>query len=153
MNKLDQIDLTFTDDLKRSQIAVRRTADYLSALGFPVIVEPTFVRPNSDAAPEYADSGDLRAVITVETKHRPDIEFTCAEDFPYPTVIVDKASTFDRKRPRPFYYFIWNADYSVCIIVDVAKTVKRWRKVERYAHGRTSAYYELDTARCVFRSV
>lgn len=141
-------DATFAEDLERSKVAVNRSAEYFSAKGYPVIIEPTFLRPDFAKMHDYSDDGDLKIVITCEIKHRPDIAFTGADDFPYPSIIVDTCRLFQRHKTAPFWYLIWNRDYTCFALVDVRKTFKFWVKKERYdkKKGRMREFYELDTS-------
>lgn len=139
-------DATFPEDLERSKIAVNRSAQFFSNKGYPVIVEPTFLRPDFEHMHEFSDNGDLKIVISCEVKHRPKLGFTCAEDFPFKTIIVDSCQKFDKKKPIPFYYTIWNNDYRCIALVDVYKTKKSWNRIQKYdfKKNRKELFYELD---------
>ena len=151
----DKIDPGFPEDLEKSKIAVQKTAEFFSGRGFPVIIEPTFMRPDPSQRAGYSDSGDLRLLVTCESKHRPELTFHSKETFVYDTVIVDVCHAFDNKRPKPFYYVIWNADYTSFILIDVHKTKEHWVKTSRTPgrQGRQRSYYEVDKKYCIFRNI
>lgn len=148
-------DPTFVADLERSKIAVNKAASIFSNRGFPVVVAPTFIRPDVSKRAEYADDGDLQILVTCEVKHRPNLSFTSRKDFKYKTAIVDSCQKFDKKKQIPFWYIIWNSNYTAYIFVDVHKTKSKWKRVERYdrAKDRKEYFYEIDTSMCVFMQI
>ncbi len=140
MSDLDEIDPTFEADLKGSKKYVRIAAEWFAAKGFPVIVEPTFVRPDSSERSEYADHGDLRIIQRVEVKHREKLTFTCAGDFPYPTIIVDVAHAWDNAHPKPYVYMILNRDATHMALV-YGRHFKQWTKEMIHSRNRDREHY------------
>jgi hypothetical protein len=152
---LDVTDPTFVDDLHKSDAAVLRVAEWLRSEGYAVIIPPLVTRPSSEQAADYADSGDLKMLLGIEVKQRPDIDFTGAHDFPYPSIIVDQKRDFDRKREVPERYFIVNKSMTVAAVIGVRSTKQHWKVASRYNSktGRTSEYYEVALQHVAFRNL
>lgn len=147
----EQNDATFIDDLKESQQYVWRAAQWLSTLGYNVTVRPVQIRPHVGQMSEYADSGDLEIIQRVEVKRRPSLRFTCREDYPYPTAIVDVAHTWDNARPKPYAYIVFNGDASACLVIKGA-TSRHWVKTVKHdrAKSRERTFYECPVEYCQF---
>lgn len=137
-------DKQFLEDLRASYESVMVAARWLSGKKYPVVVQPTFERPEAKQASIYADNGDLAILQRVEVKHRRSVHFTSKEDFPYPTVIVDVCHSFDNANPKPFVYIILNAAMDGALIVDPSRTRHRWTKSEKHDRfkGRERSFYE-----------
>ena len=142
-------DPTFVKDLENSQHTVWLVARWLSDRGYPTTVRPLRVRPNASQASEYADDGDIEIADRIEVKRRPDTSFTSLDTFPYPTVIVDVAHTWDNASPKPRAYFIVNAEGSHAIIVR-GDTFAEWELVEKEDRkkGRRRRFYECPVRLC-----
>ncbi len=147
-------DAAFLNRLRESQQFTTLAAHILSGMGYPVTIRPVFERPDVMKRAEYADNGDLEIIQTVEVKHRQELDFTCREDYPYPTIIVDMASSYDKKRPKPLMYIIFNSQATHYALV-MCRTVRQWRRVRRRSglNGVTSDYYECPINLVEFREV
>jgi hypothetical protein len=143
--ELDQTDPTFVEDLANSVSAVLAVARYLSAKGYAVEIPPGLIRPTPEENEIYRDNGDLFVLrkTRIEVKHRPELHFTGAADFPFPTMIVDVAHSWDRANPKPARYLICNDDLSHAGVIE-AGTREHWIQTERLDRhcGRTRSYYE-----------
>ena len=146
----DVEDNNFENDLILSKIAVKKTADFFSNKGYPVIIEPTFIRPDVSEKNDFSDTGDLRIVITCEVKHRPQLMFSKEVKFKYNTVIIDACHIFDKHKVKPFYYIIWNKDYTSFIFIDVHHTKNKWIKSKKFdkIKNREREFYEIDVNLC-----
>ena len=135
-------DPSFVDDLKRSQSSVWMVARWLNERGYNVVVRPLRIRESVEQMAEYGDLGDLEIIQRVEVKQR-EVAFTGATDYPFPTVIVDVAHTWDRARPKPHAYIIVSQDKSTAAIV-MGASFSQWVKVERFdaAKKRNRTFYE-----------
>lgn len=155
ISKYEQDDPTFIADLRASKQAVSVAAEWLASLGYPVIVRPTFERPSAEQMREFADNGDLEIVQRVEVKRRISMTFSCKEDFPYETVIVDACHCFDRAHPKPYAYIILNRDMNAGLVIDVRHTLKEWRRVtKRDRHkNRDREFYECPVSAASFVSL
>jgi hypothetical protein len=146
-----QHDASFVQDLQTSDRYVRIAAHWLQSLGFDVRVKPLRIRPDEAHMAEFADQGDLEIIHRrrVEVKRRIDIEFTGPDDYPYPTVFVDVAHTWDRAVNKPYAYLIFNKDASVCIIVK-GETAQHWIKRQHFdaAKQRERTFYECPVEFC-----
>jgi hypothetical protein len=150
---LDTIDPTFVDDLRASDAARWLVARWIVSNGHTVIVPPIRIRPFAAVRGDYADRFDLLildnpdrlidldavGVFGVEVKHL-SIEFFDAAGFPYPAIIVDTVSAYDRKKPKPFVYVILSASKRRAAIVPCS-TFQDWRPDSRFARGRFRDYY------------
>jgi hypothetical protein len=150
---LEKDDPTFPDDLEKSKQAVWVSARHLSNKGNPVTINPTFLRPNIQDKDAYSDNGDLSLVLRVEVKWR-NIDFKSREDFPYSTVIVDVAKTYNNAKPRPYFYMIVNKDLSGYLLV-ACNTDKNWVTAKRFdSHvGRERLYWECPIALCSYQEM
>lgn len=151
MTDLDRDDPTFLADLRASQDVVVFVQRWLSRRhGLPVILYPTFERPDPSQIDEYSDNGDLGVVYRLEVKGKR-FAFTGIDDFPYRDVFVDSCRAFDRARPKPYAYVIVSCDLAVGLWIDVPATRARWRRIEYWQGGRTRYGYlcPRDLARVV----
>jgi hypothetical protein len=151
MTSLDDTDPTFVDDLKESQRGVAIVAQWFRARGYEVTVPETHIRPNPDVRMDYSDSGDLFVKQRIEVKHRK-VDFTCAADFPYPTILVDVAHSWDRGNPKAFAYFSLNKAGTHAALILCRDTLEHWIKTEKYdPHaGRKGWYYECPVEHVQF---
>ncbi len=140
----DASDPTFVDDLMKSKGAVERAARWLSDQGIPVVIRPTFIRPDASRMGEFSDDGDLEIIQRVEVKRRVTTHFTGRRDFPYASVIVDVCHAYDNARQKPYAYLIFNADMTCLIVIDCKATRDKWFKVSKADRlkGRERSFYE-----------
>lgn len=140
----DKMDPHFIEDLAKSQEAVQLVADWLSGFGYKVTIPPIEVRPDPSVMSDYSDNGDIKVEMTVEVKRR-GFNFTGADDYPYPTAIVDNCLAFDRKTPMPHSYVLLSNDMKAALIV-LCSTKKFWQRVERLdrAKSRVRRMYEVE---------
>lgn len=148
----DVSDPTFLDDLRDSQESVERVAKWLRGKGYPVVVRPTFERPDPAMMAEFSDAGDLEILQRVEVKQRKSLTFTSKEDFSYSTIIVDACHCFDNARPKPFAYVILNREMTAAFVVP-SSTRAHWRQVvkrDRFKN-RDRNFYEcpMEHVQCV----
>ena len=146
----EQFDATFVEDLRESQQYVWQAAQWLSQKGYNVTVRKTNVRPSAEQMREYADSGDIEIIQRVEVKRRK-LAFTCREDYPYKTVFVDVAHTFDNAICKPYAYIVINESATHCLIVK-GETSKQWIKSTKLdrAKNRERMFYECPLELCQF---
>jgi hypothetical protein len=151
-SNLDDIDPSFLEDLRESRTAVMKAANWLSGMGIPVIVRPTFERPDPDQRAEYADDGDLEIIQRVEVKRRR-LDFQDAASFPYSSIIVDVCHTFDNAKQKPYKYILFNQAMDAACIVDVAATRWQWTREERIDKGRRRSFYLCAVDACKFARI
>lgn len=77
-----------------------------------------------------------------------------AEDYPYPTVIVDAAHCWDKADPKPLAYLILDCSLTCCAVV-AGGTSGRWRRTRRLDRqkGRDRDFYEADLALAQFAAL
>lgn len=138
----DAIDPGFPEDLRASNESVWAAARILQEKGHMVAIPPQVCRDKSENMAEFGDSGDLMLIQRVEVKHR-QLEFTCAEDFPYSTIIVDVAHAWDRADPKPVFYMIFNASKTHLAIVRKESSA-HWERVTKHdsKRHRERTFYE-----------
>jgi hypothetical protein len=83
-------DAEFITALHQSQDAVDKVAGFLKGRGAEVSVPELKVRPDFTQRFAYQDDGDIHITQRVEVK-RKQLDFTCADDFPFATVMTDAA--------------------------------------------------------------
>ncbi len=136
----------FLSDLSSSRIAVNQFADLARRKGFSAWLPPDRTRPDASVRAEYADAGDMMLQGRVEHKVRTNLRFTCRDDYPYQTVIVDEAYKEDAKSEDPvLMYVIENADRTHAAVV-YGWTRSRWKIESRHdpIQGRVCDFYTLD---------
>lgn len=124
---LDDTDPKFPEDLTESNEHAWQVARWFQSQGIPVAVQPIRLRPTPEERGEYGDNGDLLIVQRVEVKQRR-FDWTCRDDFPYPTIIVDVCHTWDRAFPKPYLYVITNQSVTRAILVE-GRTSWAWKRV------------------------
>jgi len=155
---LELIDPGFPEDLENSQPAVACMAVWLiDACGYPTTIHPQRLRPHVEQRHEYADKGDLTFIKNGEphrgeVKERPTIDFHSIEDFPWPTVIVDKRHRWDQADPKPYAYFIVNASLTGCFII-LGSTFPHWIRNELFYNGRWNNVYECPLTHVTYTSI
>jgi hypothetical protein len=111
-------DQQFIRDLSTSRIAVNEFASRLRDKGWQIWLPPESVRPDSTVRREYGDTGDIMVQGRVEHKVRTNLHFTCRDDYPYDTVIVDEVYKEDSKADDPVLaYIIENANRTHAAVV------------------------------------
>lgn len=138
---LDEIDQSFVDDLVKSREAVERAAKWLSELGYPVVIRPTFIRPDPTSRFDYSDAGDLEIIQRIEVKRREGLTFSSRGDFPFNSIIVDTCHAYDKAKLKPYAYIIFNREMSACFVVN-KKTRAKWFKTTKRSRGRDRDFYE-----------
>jgi hypothetical protein len=137
----------FIQALQESQTYVNAVASWMAMHDCDVVIKPTLIAPSTEVRHEYIDSGDIEIRQRVEVKHI-SIGFTCAEDFPYPTIIVDEVHKVDRiPRGQLWGYVIVNeAGTHVCCLR--ADTKGRWTIQRRHdkKEGAERAFYVCPVA-------
>lgn len=71
----------------------------------------------------------------VEVKSRNN-NFTCAADFPYPTIAIDTKSGFDRKRRKPVVYVCVSQKTGCMTALDVKETHQHWEEFKGFDRVR-----------------
>lgn len=147
----EEHDPEFVKDLTESQHYVWRAAQWLSGMGYNVTVRPVKIRPDAKQMGEYGDDGDLEIIQRVEVKRRQNMEFTSKETYPFSTVIVDVAHTWDKANPKPYAYIIFNKWATACLIVK-GSTFAHWKKVAKHdaLRNRERSFYECPKDYCQF---
>lgn len=152
MPDLDQIDPTFVEDLKESQRYVWAVARWLSGQGEQVVVLPQSIRPSAEDRMKYSDGGDLAIIKRVEVKHRDNLHFTSAADYPYDSVMVDAAHKYDLATIKPYAYIILNKDVTCCAIV-YASTKNTWKRESKFDKGRYQDFYMCPVGYAIFKNI
>jgi hypothetical protein len=153
MSLLDETNGSFVADLKESDRYVRIVATWLDSLGYKTDVHGLRIRPDPEVRAQYADDGDLTVVVNgeserCEVKHRR-LDFTSHKEFPFFTVLVDVAHSWDNADPKPLAYFILNRSCTHAFVIH-AETQHQWERRRRYdSHiDRTRWYVECPKDRC-----
>lgn len=130
----------FLRDLEKSRRDVDHFATRMRGQGISVAVAEEITRPDSASRRQYADKGDMILSLRVEHKVR-DLNFTCREDFPFATVIVDEAYKVREKESDPLLmYVIENRSRTHAAII-YGWTRPRWQ-IETIYDRRQNRYCE-----------
>lgn len=100
---------------------------------------------------DYSDDGDIEISQIVQVKQR-NLDFTSAADYPYATITVDVAHTWDRAVRKPSLYVILNraGDYVACINGSTSASWQRVTKMDR-RKNREREFLECPTRLAVFK--
>lgn len=138
----------FLADLSASRQAVNRFAGMLRSRGINAWLPPEQTRPDASVRRDYSDAGDLMLQMRVEHKVRHNLTWTCREDFPWPTVIIDEVYNFDQKLScgPPLAYVIENSGRTHAAVVYYAITRPHWQVKTLYdqAQNRACDFYVVD---------
>lgn len=149
--KYEEDDPTFVQDLLDSQSHVIRVGNWLEMCGYEVEIADIKVRDDVRNMAKFADNGDLFVSGNrLEAKQRM-LDFTSREDFPYPTIIVDVAHTWDKADQKPLAYILTNKETS-CALVVLGSTFEHWKKVNKWDRQkkRHRTFYECPIDRTLF---
>lgn len=142
-------DVAFLRDLEASRGRVSRFCSIQRASGVNIWQGPEVTRPTARVRHDFADSGDFMLIVRGEHKVR-NFDFTSADDFPHPTLIVAETYSIERQAANPFVYVIESRDGRHAAVVH-SRQMARWTKSRRYdaAQQRECEYYEapLETVR------
>ena len=139
---------SFLRDLSTSRMAVNEFAQRLREKGLQIWLPPESVRPDASVRRAFADDGDLMVQGRVEHKVRTNLHFTCRDDYPYATVIVDEVYKEDAKADdRVLAYVIENAARTNAAVV-YGWTRDKWQIERRHdpIQGRECDFYTIDKA-------
>ena len=153
MRKNQLPDEEFEKRMERSHWAARRVETFLKSKGMDVELLPMKIRPTFEERFQYSDKADMiwhrkGGDCRIEVKHRPDLRFTCAADYKFPTLFVDTVASFERERELPLgFYTIVNADATVFAYVP-PKTQSKWKKIKTFdsATKQKTWFYEIPVA-------
>lgn len=115
---------------RKARIAVFRVALWFHFHGFGIeIPEPRFA-PSLADIDDYLDDGDLflrrqQERMRVEVKHRHDMHFTGAADYPFRTVYFSNPDAVERHGNDVDGYFCVNAAMTHAVVID-RSTRKHW---------------------------
>ena len=97
---------SFIRDLSRSREAVNDFAVRARCRGVRIWLPPEVLRPDASLRRLYADDGDLMIQGRIEHKVRTNIAWTCRDDYPFQTVIVDEVYKEDKKSDMPVLMYV-----------------------------------------------
>ena len=128
-------DPNFEQDLLKSDEHVSKVAIWLRNRGAKVIQARLRIRPTIERMSEYSDDGSdlvvefggVRGGLGVKQRH---LNFTCKEDFPYETVIVDVEHVWKKANPKPLGYILTNDSVTAGMFVDT-KTERYWHSIDK----------------------
>ena len=133
MNTPDQNEAntrTFNAHLTDSREAVNFYAGYLARLGCSIEMPEERLTPSYAQRMEYADGGDLFTRIgdkriRLEVKQRRNIDFTCRADYPYQSIMVCAAHSWELADPKPYVYVILNRSLTAAAYI-LGDTSPEW---------------------------
>ena len=141
-------DESFVRDLTKSREAVNDFAAMARGRGVHVWMPPEILRPDAESRRDYSDAGDLMIQGRIEHKVRTNIEWTCRDDYPYRTVIVDEVYKEDEKAENPVLLYVIEDKTRQYAAVVYGWTRPHWR-VERMKdpiQKRECDFYTVEKA-------
>lgn len=106
----------FVDRLLLSRDQFNKFALIQKQVGINILTPPLSVSETKRDRYDHVDAGDGLAHLWLEHKVR-NFEFTCREDYPYPTVIVDEAYKIAAKPHPAAIYVIQNRSMTHAAVV------------------------------------
>jgi|OpeIllAssembly_1097287.scaffolds.fasta_scaffold00492_8 hypothetical protein len=129
-------DELFRKELAEGQKYERIVAGWLAEEGISVKVPPQKCRPHVRERHHYGGGKqcdiilvDLDEVLEVKSRNE---EFTCVEDFPYPTIFVDTVWAWERKPKKPLAVVVVSQLTERGRFVIPRFTSERWVKVAKH---------------------
>jgi hypothetical protein len=126
-------------------------AEYLRVRDYDISVPETVVRPDFDQRHHYRDGGDILMQKRIEVKRRR-FNFTCAEDYPYDTVILSPCYVVDRIPLAQLEGFVVVNEPGTHICIVKADSRPEWQRIQRYDryYARQEEYYTVSKEWCWF---
>jgi len=129
--KWSENDKLFKKELEAGYKWQLYVAKYLEKCGLEVDVPSLSFRDHIKNAAEYSDLEDIYCGDRIfEVKSRK-LRFTCPNDFPYDTILVDTVKGWEAKNRKPDAY-ICVSTFTGKMIVLSSNTHSDWIKVQRY---------------------
>lgn len=143
-------DARFREAVDRSWEAARAFGDHMLRKGYGITLNPPRMRPCFEQRPGYGDEFDLAVVTRYEVKGR-NIDFTSAEDFPFPTIFVDRKDKADRNAGVVHAYVTLNKAQTHAAVIK-ASTRLMWRATEKFdaTKGHNLTLYECPKEHASF---
>jgi hypothetical protein len=146
-------DQQFVEDFLDSNAYVNVVAYWLTSKGITARILPNKLRPDVKVRHKYYDQGDIEITMKVEVKHR-GFDFTTQADYPYPTILIDKAYNIRQKIKDLYAYAILSKSGEACAFV-LKSTRKHWRKVEKFDNvaKENAVFYEVPKEYAAFVNI
>lgn len=113
----------FVRRFQTSRTAIFKVAEYLHReKGLNVAIPSMVLSPNVSSSMGYSDKGDLfvwangKKTFIIDVKHK-QIDFTCAENFPFQDEYIMVASVASVTRLPAFAYFVVNRQMTHAFVV------------------------------------
>ena len=126
----------FLKHLDASGAGVDRVMQWLLSRGHVVTRQPSSRAPSHQDWKAHVDRGDLFLHKRIEVKHLSQC-FSSSDDWPYPSVMICAAHSFDASQPEPHAYILLNTEMTYAAIIMVADTKNRWWIEKRPDHRYT----------------
>lgn len=135
----------FRSAVPKSWKAVWRVAEHYQLRGYSVTLPGYQMRDRFEEREGFGDDADLLVGDRwrFEIKWR-EVDFTCADDFPYPSVLVDRVEKADKVKDTVSAYISVNKAMTHVAIIDPA-TREKWGARKRFDHVKR---YPLDVYEC-----
>ena len=125
---VDAEELRFREAVPASMKAVNAFADYLRRKGLETVVNDAKARPDPSLRAQYGDAEDIKARYPDGPWRRFEVKgrtllFTCRDDFPFDTLIADRAS---KTTARADWYINVSKDLQYAAVMDGAQR-EQWQ--------------------------
>jgi hypothetical protein len=140
----------FRGAVAQSDRAVRAWGEHMLNKGHPIIHQPIRLRPSFEARQGYGDDSDISVLFRYEVKGRT-VQFTCADDFPYDTVFVDRKDKADKNADVVHAYVTLNKALTHFALIR-SSTRQMWTTSERFdsVKGHKLCVYECPKEHVIF---
>jgi hypothetical protein len=138
-------DAEFLSDLSKSRQTVNNFANIQRSKNVQIWLPPEQTRPDSSQRMKFVDSGDLMLQMRIEHKSI-SLEFTCREDFPNESIIVDEQYKYDSKNSTPVLMYVLQSANKTHAAIVYGYTKKRWHTKEIFdkRQNRSCTMYMCD---------
>lgn len=151
VNFADYEEQRFRAAVQKSWKAAFRVAEVIHSKGdYSVFIEPLRIRKSQTERNGFGDTADVKICKfhsndpkLIEVKWK-DLDFTCAEDYPYDTVFLDRGCKADAV--APYCYFVCNKALTVAAVAYWKATREHWIGPNKYFDSRKG--YEFSTYEC-----
>lgn len=142
-------DALFERELRRGHSWAQRLAEALTAQGLTVELTPLVLRERIEQRGDFANEGDLvvstgHGPVLLESKSR-DLTFTCADDYPFQTALVDTVSGWNQKTDKPKAIVLTSQPTGARLVISIRRTRHLWRQKRRRdaTRGIVDTFYEV----------
>lgn len=150
MQTITSLSDAYPDRLIHSTAAPQAVAEHYRCFGYKTEVPPIKLKEDGTPDLNYRDSGDVFIWLggvryRIEVKQKLDIHFTCAEDFPFPTIYICKQETWLAYEEKPFAFFVVNDKLTHAAVIDAVYGWLFWGLEDTIDRGKPYKVFSVPT--------